>query len=290
MRLRVGDVEIVSLLDAVSREVDPLDAFPEVDPAELRRAEPAFDRPLVEIPIRCHLIRTPGLTAIVDTGYGPWQRHGRPAGRLDDELRAQGLARADIDVVVATHLHEDHVGWNTIPGRGGPPEIGFPNARYLIQAREWAYWMGRRADDRGRNYVRECILPLRDRADLRLVEPDHEVCPQVDFIAAAGHTPGHVAVRVASRGETLVIGGDVSHFPLQVAHPEWSSAWDEDPLQASRTRTDLFHRLADDPDTLLLANHWPEPGIGHVIRRADRLAFRPVLPSREPSNAHTEDP
>lgn len=188
----------------------------------------------------CYLLRTAGRTVLVDTGIGGADSPATWAplpGRLVSELAAAGVAPDDVDVVVLTHLHTDHVSGSVVNG-----ESVFPNARHLVQ---WA------EIERASEPLRERILaPLEGGVDV--IDGDAEPVPGVRVLHAPGHTPGHQCVQVGD----VLISGDILHHPVQLADPTIPYVYDEDPEQAVRTRLDLLART-----TVLAPAHFPDPFI-----------------------------
>ncbi len=275
----VGSVKITALLDAPFLQ-DLAYLSPEHAPelaAEYR--DSLNDRGLCTGAVSCYLIRTPDGLALIDSGIGPRKRKGFPAGHLDQALDRAGVRPADIDLVIHTHLHADHVGWNTHPTLHGETEIFFPNARFVIQRNEWDYWMTPAMIDDPRNAVlRECVVPIRDADQVLLVDEDAQFLGAIGFIATPGHTPGHVAIDVNDGAEHALIIGDSSHHPFQVAHSNWASPMDLDPELAIRNRDRLFDLAADD-HRLVIGGHWEHPGWGRIIRVEDRRVYRPEPPA-----------
>jgi len=172
--------------------------------------------------------------------------------------------------VVCTHLHVDHVGWNTmlVDGRWVPT---FPNARYLMGRIEYAHWTGQRERDDMTAILADSVAPVWDAGLVDLVETDHRICDEVSLAPTPGHTPGHVSVRIASCGEEALITGDFMHHPCQIARPEWSSTADSDPDAARRTREAMLTGLAGTP-TLVIGTHFAGRTAGRIVRDGD--AFR----------------
>ena len=188
------------------------------------------------------------------------------------DLERAGFAREAVDTVICTHLHIDHVGWNTmlVDGRWVPT---FPNARYLIVAPELAYWRDQTEDPGHVVAFADSVRPVVDAGLVDLVPADHVVCDQVRLEPTRGHTPGHVSVRIASRGEEALITGDFLHHPCQMAHPEWAATVDYDRAVSTATRHEVFGRLAGTA-TLLIGTHFAGPTAGRVVR--DGAAYRLV--------------
>jgi glyoxylase-like metal-dependent hydrolase (beta-lactamase superfamily II) len=276
---RIGDVRITRIVEIEatggSRFILP-DATPEaVQP--YRWLHPHFmdDRGRLRMSVHALVVDTPTRRILVDTCIGNDKERSIPAwsrlhGPFLDDLAVAGCPAESIDVVLCTHLHVDHVGWNTtlVGGRWTPT---FPRARYLIGRTELEYWGSRREDDdHGRAYV-DSVQPVLDAGLVDLVGVDHRVCDEVVLIPTVGHTPGHVSVRIVSRGEEALITGDFLHHPCQMARPDWCSTADYDRERAMHTRRDVLGQLAG-THTLLIGTHFATPAAGRVEREGD--AFR----------------
>ncbi|KFU78638.1 MBL fold metallo-hydrolase [Amycolatopsis lurida] len=220
-----------------------------------------------------------GLKILVDTGIGNGKRRANPAwhdlrtGYLD-ELEAAGFSPETVDLVVLTHLHADHVGWNTraVAGEWVPT---FPNARYLTSRTEREFWAGYDMDEPRRQMFRDSVHPVEDAGLLDLVDVPAvgvEVAPGVRLVPTPGHTPGHVAVRLGSGDETALITGDSIHHPVQIPHPDIGSCVDIDPGLAEATRRSLLASLAG-TGTLILGTHFPAPTAGRVISVETALSW-----------------
>jgi glyoxylase-like metal-dependent hydrolase (beta-lactamase superfamily II) len=169
--------------------------------------------------------------------------------------------------VVCTHLHVDHVGWNTMleNDKWAPT---FPKARYLIGRREYDFWSAT-DDEEQQAMLGDSVKPIFDAGLVELVEQDHVISSEIRLTPSIGHTPGHVSVMIESEGERAVITGDVAHHPCQMAHPDWSLG-DNDPKAAALTRSRLFAEWADQP-ILVIGAHFA-PTARHFLR--DGAAFR----------------
>src|SRR3546814_13315859 len=183
-------------------------------------------------------------------------------------LAAAGLTVADIDVVMCTHLHADHVGWNTrrLDGRWVPT---FPNARYLCSARELAHWQEKHAQT-PIHYMTDSVLPIVAAERAELVRSDHELDDHVRLEPTPGHTPDHFAVRVGRNvggdgGGGAVFGGDLIHSPLQARYPELSMRSAFDRALAARTRRAFLDRYCD-PDQLACTAHFPRQSPGRFTQ------------------------
>jgi glyoxylase-like metal-dependent hydrolase (beta-lactamase superfamily II) len=219
--------------------------------------------------IQSYVVRMPGRTILIDTCVGNdkprpenpvW--HMRQGAYLDD-LKLIGVPPEQVDTVVCTHLHVDHVGWNTRweDGHWGPT---FPNATYIIPGEEWEFWKRESArGDESSNCIRDSVIPIVDAGRARLVEPDHAIASGLRFEPTPGHTPGHVCVRLTTPAGDAVFSGDLMHRTVQVAEPQWSSRFCNDPVQAAKTRREFVERHTDS-GVLVLAAHFPRPG--YIVR------------------------
>lgn len=183
------------------------------------------------------------------------------------DLEAAGYPRESIDTVLCTHLHVDHVGWNTmlVDGRWVPT---FPNARYLLAEDEWRYWDAHDDDPLNANVLDDSVRPVFEAGLVDLVGQTHEICDEVRLEPTPGHTPGHVSVHVRSEGREALITGDCIHHPCQMSRTDWCSSADTDQAQGQRTREALLERYADG-DTLIIGTHFPTPTAGHVKTRGE---------------------
>ncbi|HEY1707645.1 MAG TPA: MBL fold metallo-hydrolase [Rhizomicrobium sp.] len=274
---QVGRVKITRIV-----EMDlpvPLAAIRQATPAELRKSAwlyPHFvseDDAILKLSIHALLVEAPGLKLVVDTCIGN-DRPREITGGLPlatpflQHLGEAGWSRDSVDCVVCTHLHTDHVGWNTMleDGKWVPT---FPKARYLIGRQEYEFW--RTYDDEEQQaMLSDSVKPVFDAGLVELVELDHVISPELRLIPSIGHTPGHVSVSIESDGARAVITGDMIHHPCQMAHPGWSFS-DDDREAAVRTRARLFAEWSDRP-VLVLGTHFPAPTAGHIVR--DGAAFR----------------
>ncbi|MDO0939059.1 MBL fold metallo-hydrolase [Streptomyces sp. DG2A-72] len=225
---------------------------------------------------------TDGLRVLVDTGIGNGKTRANPAWH---NLRTDYLARLtdagfppdSVDLVVLTHLHTDHVGWNTRAADGAWVPT-FPNARYLTAKAEYDFWAGYDMDAARRAMFRDSVYPIEDAGLLDLVDVPAEgvgIAAGLRLVPAPGHTPGHVAVQVGGGDDMALITGDCFHHPVQLAHPGIGSCVDIDPVQAEATRRRLLASLAD-TGTLVLGTHFPAPTAGHVVTRGHTYRLEPV--------------
>jgi glyoxylase-like metal-dependent hydrolase (beta-lactamase superfamily II) len=225
--------------------------------------------------IHCFVIESKGRRIAVDTCIGndkprllaAWHQR---QGTFMDELDRAGFAPESIDTVLCTHLHVDHVGWNTrlVDGRWVPT---FPNARYLFGRIEWEHWSREASADETidqRQVLDDSVRPVIDAGLADLVDTDHAVTDEIRLEPTPGHTPGHVSVRIASRGEEAVITGDLMHHPVQCCDPDLGSRFDWEPAMARRTRREFLERNAA-RGVLVLGTHFAPPTGGWLLPREE---------------------
>ncbi len=203
---------------------------------------------------------------VVDTCIGNDKERNIPAwSHLQttflEDLAAAGYPRESIDTVMCTHLHVDHVGWNTmlVDGEWIPT---FPNARYLMAEKEWAYWDTAEDADYG-PVIDDSVRPIVEGGLAEFVPETYQLCDQVKLEPTPGHTPGHVSVHISSGGQEALITGDCIHHPVQMTRTDWCSSADYDQGQGRTTREDLLERYVD-TDVLIIGTHFATPTAGHV--------------------------
>jgi len=219
-----------------------------------------------------YIVRTPHHTILVDACIGNHKTHRYPEwNRKDDPnwmnaLKAAGLDVGDIDVVMCTNLHGDHVGWNTRleNGRWVPT---FPNARYLLSKKEFEYWDGVHRKTPIPS-IAESVLPIVDARKAELVSSDYALDDHVRLLPTPGHTPDHFAVAIGRKGDAAVFTGDLIHSPLQARYPELASRADLDGPHANATRRRFLERYCETA-TLVCTMHFPSPSAGHIRRWGD---------------------
>ena len=238
-------------------------------------------------------VRIGDLRVLVDTGVGNDKTRPIPFfDHLDtpflERLTRAGFAPPTVDMVINTHLHMDHIGWNTRL-EGGRWVPTFPNARYLVAHAERDYWTEADLEPARRQMFIDSVDPLTETGQLDPVEvpPEGvEVAPGLRLLPTPGHTPGQVAVQLHSAGRSALITGDCMHHPVQLAHPDLCSAVDVDSRQAVRTRRALLAELAGS-DTLVLGSHFPSPTAGRVRPDGDGYRLIPGPATAAPAHAGT---
>jgi glyoxylase-like metal-dependent hydrolase (beta-lactamase superfamily II) len=281
--VRLGRYELVPLLDGAELLDDPLDQYFPGVPAgavhEVHERWPALvgSQGQWRLHVRCTLIRSPDITVLVDTGVGGADAPGfswfHRAGRLIDELAASGTPRDAVDMVVITHVHDDHIGGTT--AEGGP---AFPRARFLIQQADLTWqraWAAKEEEDR---IIDEQLLrPLERAGVLEVADGDAEVAEGIRVRLAPGHTPGHQIVEVrGDDGSTAVISGDTFNLPAQLAHPDGHGSSDDDPASAAATRRAVIEELVQ-RDVLVAPSHFAEP-FGRLATDEDgRPTWTPLI-------------
>jgi len=266
--------------------VQPEDFFPDWDPAVLEETRdwigPVMDPPSGQMILSFHafVLRTGRHTIVVDTCLGnDKERPVRPVGhqRKGDflaVLAAAGARPEEVDFVMCTHLHWDHVGWNTrlADGRWVPT---FPNARYVIARREYEHMDALHArGDKSMHGLAfaDSVQPIVRAERALLVADDYELEDGVWLEPCPGHTPGNVVINLRSEGARGVFPGDVLHSPFQLARPRWSSRACEDPALSSASRCRFVEQHADSGNVVMPA-HFCAPSAGRIMRRDKSFRF-----------------
>ena len=217
--------------------------------------------------IHALVIDTGARRIVVDTCIGNDKQRNIPAWsnlqtNFLNDLAQAGYPRETIDTVMCTHLHVDHVGWNTmlVDGQWVPT---FTNARYLLAEKEWTYWDAAGDDDTYGSILEDSVQPVVDAGLVDLVSETHQVCDEVRLEPTPGHTPGHVSVHITSNGQEALITGDCIHHPVQMTRTDWCSSADYDQSAGKATRDDLLQRYVDQ-DILIIGTHFATPTAGHI--------------------------
>lgn len=219
--------------------------------------------------IHALVVETPQRRIVVDTCLGndkprPVPAWNRLQTRFIEDMATAGYGADSIDTVLCTHLHLDHVGWNTRLDEGKWVPT-FPHARYLIARQEYAHWVAAGTATEQAQVMADSVLPIRDAGLMDLVDTDHVICPEVRLLPTPGHTPGHVSVWIESQGSSALITGDILHHPCQMAHPQWAAVADCDSVQAAAMRRSVLESHGDGP-TLIIGTHFATPTAGYLKR------------------------
>lgn len=281
--IRLGEVAVATVVEFNRSAFPTASMLPESTPEAIARhlhwlKPDFFDETVGDLGsrIQTYVVRTPGRTVLIDTcvgndkpreGWPAW--HFRRSAYLDD-LRRAGVVPEQVDLVISTHLHADHVGWNTrlVDGRWVPT---FPNAAYLIAGEEWEYWRWERDE-----CIKDSVMPVVETGLVHLVGSDHVIDRWLCLEPMPGHTPGHVCVRLRTSAGEAVFSGDLMHRTVQVAEPQWSSRFCYDPKRAALTRREFVERQAD-TGVLVLAAHFPRPG--YIVQAEGGYRFVPGPPA-----------
>jgi glyoxylase-like metal-dependent hydrolase (beta-lactamase superfamily II) len=285
----VGDLTVHRVVESEAPLFDPLTFFPTLSKdllaENLSWLQPGYIDPAsgqLVLCIQSYIVRTKHHTILIDSCVGNHKdRPTRPfwhqitSDRYERNLAATGLTVNDIDFVMCTHMHVDHVGWNTRldNGRWVPT---FPRAKYIFADRELAFWSEREKTHPGEQpWVTDSVLPIVALNRHELVRSDHQFTDDVRLIPTPGHTIDHFSVHIGKPGADAVIGGDMVHSPIQMRYPELCMRADHDRAQGGQSRRMLFERLCD-TSTLLCTGHFPSPSSGRVGRWGDGFRFNPV--------------
>lgn len=285
MRYSWDGYQLDIIRESVAEFFGASEFFPDYDPKLIwdrrHRLEPDFltsdDR--LRLSIHSWLLRTPGLNILIDTCVGNNKK--RPSIAQWDQaefsylegLEKVGCSIEDIDIVMCTHLHVDHVGWNTRlhNGRWIPT---FPNARYLFAREEYAYFLSQnRSKPASRGAFDDSVLPIVAAGKADFIESGYTLDRGVVVQQMPGHTPGHCVIRLERHGLRAVLSGDVVHHPMQIWHPDWASVACWDPVEAGRSRIQLLDLCAE-TNAMLLPAHFCSPHGVRITKHRNRFDFR----------------
>jgi glyoxylase-like metal-dependent hydrolase (beta-lactamase superfamily II) len=280
--IKLGSITIHRIVEQQMPFFDALEFFPSLTKEVLEEnrswLQPTYLDPATGKIVLCfqsYVVRTPHHNILVDTCIGNdkprpmrpnW--HQMKSDRFEKGLAAIGLGFGDIDYVMCTHLHIDHIGWNTRldNGRWVPT---FPKARYLFAERELAFWTQKEKEDPpSQPWITDSVLPIVAAKRADVVKSDHVLNDTVQLVPTPGHTIDHYSVHVGKPGEDAFLTGDMIHSPLQARYPDLGMRADFDSKQAGQSRRKIFGRFCDTP-TLMCTAHFPSPSTGRLARWGD---------------------
>jgi glyoxylase-like metal-dependent hydrolase (beta-lactamase superfamily II) len=278
MQWRIGKVKITKVVEletiGSTRFILPLATREEIQKLPWLIPHFATEEGRLKMSIHSLVIETPSRRIVVDTGLGN-DKQGRNVptwndrhGPFLDTMTAAGFPPDSIDTVLCTHLHVDHVGWNTrlVNGKWVPT---FAKARYVFGKTEYEYWRDHSEAPDKAAVFNDSVKPIMVAGKAELITSDATLTDEITMIPTPGHSPGHMSLHIKSEGEEGLLTGDVAHHPCQMAHLGWSSTADSDARQSAVTRRELFSRFADRP-VLVIGGHYDA---GHVKREGDAFKF-----------------
>ena len=277
MKWTIGDVTVTKIVELEmtggTRFLLPQATREEILPIAWLQPHFADEEGRLRMSIHSFVVETRDRRIVVDTCLGNDKKDRRIPhwndrdGPFLADLAAAGFPAESIDTVLCTHLHVDHVGWNTrlVDGKWVPT---FPNARYLMGRTEYEHWSGVKDRPDMAHILADSVTPVVEAGLTTLVETNERICDEISLIPTLGHTPGHVSVMIQSKGEQAMITGDFMHHPCQIAHPEWSTLADSDPDQGIETRRRMFQRLAGTP-VLIIGTHFAGATAGRLVTDGD---------------------
>jgi glyoxylase-like metal-dependent hydrolase (beta-lactamase superfamily II) len=277
MKWVIGDVTVTKIVELEmaggSRFLLPQATREAVLPIAWLRPHFADEEGRLRLSIHSFVVETPDRRIVVDTCLGN-DKSGRKIPHWNDrdgpylaDMAAAGFPAESIDTVLCTHLHTDHVGWNTrkVDGRWVPT---FPRAKYLMGRAEYEHWMNVKDRPDTAGLMADSVTPVVEAGLASMVETNERISDEISLVPTLGHTPGHVSVMIESKGEQALITGDFMHHPCQIAHPEWSTLADSDPEQGIETRRRMFQRLGGTP-VLILGTHFAGATAGRLVVDGD---------------------
>jgi glyoxylase-like metal-dependent hydrolase (beta-lactamase superfamily II) len=273
MKWTIGDVTVTKIIELEvtggTRFLLPQATPEEILPIAWLQPHFADENGRLRMSIHSFIVETPDRRIIVDTCLGNDKRERRIPhwnerdGPFLADLAAAGFPPESIDTVLCTHLHVDHVGWNTrrVNGKWVPT---FPRAQYLMGRAEYEHWSTVKDRPDMAPILADSVTPILEAGLATMVETNERICEEISLIPTLGHTPGHVSVMIQSKGEQALITGDFMHHPCQIARPEWSTLADSDPDQGIETRRRMFKRLAGTP-VLIIGTHFAGATAGRLV-------------------------
>lgn len=280
---QVGNVKITQIIEL--EECEGLqEGIPEATPEEILKIswlKPNFinDKGEFKSQIGCFVIESKGLYILVDTGIGndkfradyPFWTNLKT--NFLEKLEQAGFSPSKIDFVISSHLHLDHVGWNTIlvEDKWMPT---FPNSRYLVVEKDFNYWrqFPEKELEADKESFKDSVLPVYERGLVDLISDDYAITSEVRLFPTPGHTPGSVSFLISSKEQEALLTGDTIHHPCQLVHPEWETNFDTDKEKSKTSRKALLERFAD-TNTLIIGSHFASPTAGYVKRDGKAYKF-----------------
>lgn len=276
-KMMVGNVEIIAVLDMVPPPRVPALMFPDVAPEDWTPYQDTLEQGQLQLYYGVWVVRSQGQTILVDTGMGPGPHpdRGNRTGNLYEELRPilippdrsanTNVSPSDeVDTVIHTHLHGDHVGWN-LRYTGGMPAPNFRRARYLVPKLDWEHFTKPEVLE-AHPHIKTQVMPLQRLRKMDLIEGEHSVTDEVTTLPTPGHTPGHQAVLISSQGEKAMIVGDILHTKAQVFEPAWTAGVDVDKEMSRRNRESLLDRAENEGYVVAAGHFHPNENMGKVVR------------------------
>ena len=276
LKWQVGDVRITQVVELTTASLGP-HLLPQATPAAMQSIPwmaPFIDeRGRIVLSMHALVVESLGQTIVVDTCIGndksrTYPKWNNMQGDFLQRFSAAGFSTQQVDTVLCTHMHVDHVGWNT-RWQDGAWLPTFPRAEYLFAEDEWQYW--REQSEEYGPVIEDSVQPIFDSGQAVLVSQQHRLNEEIFLLPTPGHTPGHVSVHIQSKGEAAIITGDMLHHPCQIVHPDWSTTADTDQSMAAATRTAFLRHYSDQP-VLVIGTHFAAPTAGHIVR--DGVAYR----------------
>jgi glyoxylase-like metal-dependent hydrolase (beta-lactamase superfamily II) len=274
-RFNIGHFECLVIRDTISpMELDFL--FPNIPAKQLQELFNQYNiQPGETMDVMCLFIRTADHAILIDTGWGVGPQPN--VGKLVQNLQLEGIPCGEIDTIILSHAHPDHIGGIT----DAENRLSFPNARYIMCKKGWGFWTSepdltrfeKNIQQEMLASVQKNLIPIKD--SLNLVDSDTEIMPGIEFISAPGHSPDHEVLVISSGTEQLLYSCDLFQHPLQMARPDWCTAFDLEPEQAIKTRTQIIHRITA-ANMLVFACHFPFPGLGHIVPKGDIYLWQPI--------------
>jgi len=265
-RVKIGNVEIIALLDMVPPPRRPKDFFPDVDLDLWKSYEnEVLDSGSIQLYYGCFLVRSSDQIIMVDTGIGPGPHvtRGGLEGKLLSELSRVGIDPTQVDSVIHSHLHFDHVGWN-IDWSGETPRPYFPNARYLVPSVDWDHFTTPE-NLKVSPWIEENVTPLKSLSLMDLFEDGFNVTDEITAFMTPGHTPGHMVFLINSAGEKGAILGDAIHSKVQIQEPSWCVGVDTDKEASERNRRKLIQKFHDEKFVLAAGHFHPKEHFGRIV-------------------------